>query len=64
MFVTYQNYLQYILLNTSTCFGRVYSPSSGGTPYGYNNWYLLFFLDGCLLSWLGFQSQPGQQTVI
>ena len=21
-------------------------------PYVYNNWYLLFFLDGCLLSWL------------
>ena len=41
-----------ISLNTSTCFGRIYSPSSGGTPYGYNSWYLLFFLDGCLLSWL------------
>jgi len=24
-------YLQYISLNTSTCFGRIYSPSSGGT---------------------------------
>jgi len=21
-------------------------------PYVYNSWYLLFFLDGCLLSWL------------
>jgi len=21
-------------------------------PYVYNNWYLLFFLDDCLLSWL------------
>jgi len=30
-------YLQYISSNTSTCFGRIYSPPSGGTPYGYNN---------------------------
>jgi len=45
-------YLQYISSNTSTCFGCIYSPSSGGTPYGYKNWYLLFFLDDCLLSWL------------
>jgi len=34
----------------STYFGRIYSPSSGGTPHWYNNWYLLFFLDDCLLS--------------
>jgi len=27
-------------------------PSSGGKPYAYKNWYLLFFLDDCLLSWL------------
>ena len=27
-------------------------PSSGGKPYVYNNLYLLFFLDDCLLSWL------------
>jgi hypothetical protein len=25
-------------------------PSSGVQPYDYNNWYLLFFLDDCLLS--------------
>ena len=37
----------------STYFGRIYSPSSGGTPYGYNNWYLLFFL-----------TNPEQQAVI
>jgi len=45
-------YLQYILSNISTCFRCIYSSSSGGTPYGYN-WYLLFFLDDCLLSWQG-----------
>jgi len=33
-------YLQYISSNTSICFGRIYSPSSGGTPYEYNNCYL------------------------
>jgi len=38
-------YLQYISSITSTCFGRIYSPLSGGTPNGYNSWYLLFFLD-------------------
>ena len=27
-------------------------PSRGGKPYVYNNWYLQFFLDDCLLSWL------------
>ena len=37
-------YLQYIMLNTSTCFGLISSPSSGGTSYGYNNRYLLFCL--------------------
>jgi len=25
----------------------------GVQPYGYNIWYLMFFLDDCLLSWLG-----------
>jgi hypothetical protein len=29
----------------STYFGRINSASSGGMPYGYNNWPLLFFLD-------------------
>jgi len=50
--------------NTSTRFGRIYSLSSGGTPYGYNNWYLMFFLDDCLLSWLGWSSNPATTTVI
>ena len=32
-------------------------------PYVYNNWYLLFFLDGCLLSWLGWNwFQPNQDN--
>jgi len=30
--------------STSTCFARICSPSSGGAPYVYNNWYLLFCL--------------------
>jgi len=47
-----QIYLQYISSKNSTCFNRIYSPSSGGTPYWFSNWYLLFFLDTCLLSWL------------
>ena len=45
-----------IFRRTCTCFGRNYSPSSGGTPYGYNSPYLLFFLVDCLLSWLGWDN--------
>jgi len=37
-------------------------PSSGGKAYVYNNWYLLFFLDDCLLSWL--DSSPTRTTEI
>jgi hypothetical protein len=33
-------------------------PSSGGKPYVYNNWYLLFFLDDCLLSWMDWNNTP------
>jgi len=43
----------YFRQSTSTCFGPIYSPSSGGTPYIYNRWYLLFFLVDYLLPWLG-----------
>jgi hypothetical protein len=53
-------YLQHISSNTSTCFRRIYSPSSGGTPCKYNSWYLLFSLDDCLLSWLGWN--PARTT--
>ena len=32
---------------------RVYlSPLSGVQPYVYDSWYILSFLDDCLLSWL------------
>jgi len=41
--------------STSTCFGFICSPSSGGILYMYNNWYVLWFLVDCLLA--------GQQTV-
>jgi hypothetical protein len=37
--------------STSTCFGRICSPSSGGILYIYNNWYVLCFLVDCLLAW-------------
>jgi len=31
-------YREYISSNTSTGFGRIHRPSSGGTPHVYNNW--------------------------
>jgi len=34
---------------TSTCFGHICSPSSGGILCIYNNWYMLCFIDDCLL---------------
>jgi len=42
--------LSYISSNTYTCFGRLYRPSSGGTPYVYKSW-CLCFLDDCCLGW-------------
>jgi len=54
---TYSLYIS----STSTCFGGYLCPSSGGTKVLYNNRYLLFFLDDCLLSC---PIQPRQQTVI
>jgi len=35
--------------STSTCFGHICSPSSGGILYIYN-WYMLFFLGDCMLA--------------
>ena len=32
-------------------FGRIQAHHQEVQPYVYNNWYLLFFLDDCLLSW-------------
>ena len=43
--------------STSTCFGHICSPSSGGILYICNNWYVLWFSVDSLLA--GFQ--PGQQ---
>jgi len=37
---------------TSTCFGYICSPSSGGTLCAYNNWYVLCFSVECLLAGL------------
>jgi hypothetical protein len=42
-------YIFSIFRQTSTCFRSNYGPSSGGTPYACNSWYLLFCLDDCLL---------------
>ena len=39
--------------STSTCFGHICSPSSGGILYIYSNWYVLCFLVDCLLAGLG-----------
>jgi len=37
------------LQSISTCFGHICSPSSGGTLYIYNSWYLCLLVD-CLLA--------------
>jgi len=36
--------------STSTCFGHICSLSSGGMLHIYNNWYMLYFSDDCLLA--------------
>ena len=36
--------------STSTCFGHICSPLSGGILYVYSNWYVLCFLVACLLA--------------
>jgi hypothetical protein len=43
---------------TVCCPGRI------GQPYVYNNWYLLFFLDDCLLSWIDWTAVCIQQLVL
>jgi hypothetical protein len=45
--------------STSTCFGHICSPSSGGTLYIYNNWYVFCFLVDCLFTG---RSTDSQQT--
>jgi len=35
--------------STSTCFGHICSPSSGGILFIYSNWYVLWFSVDCLL---------------
>jgi len=47
--------------STSTCFGHICSPSSGGILYIYNNWYVLCSIVDCLLAeleWNWFRSNP------
>ena len=39
-------------------------PSPGGFPYVYKNWYLLFFLDDCLLSWLDWTTDSNLKIII
>jgi hypothetical protein len=34
--------------STSTCFGHICSPSSGGILYIYNNWYVLYIYIYCI----------------
>jgi len=46
------SHLKRIILSTSTCSGHTKAHHQEVQPYVYNNWYLLFFLDDCLLSWL------------
>src|SRR5215510_14763406 len=38
--------------HTSTCFGRISSPSSGGRMYIFRKWYLLYFCVDCQRAWL------------
>jgi len=48
--------------STSSCFGHICSPSSGGILYVYNSWYVLRFLVGYLLVWLGW-NQANRQSI-
>ena len=46
--------------STSTCFGHICSPSSGGILYTYKSWYVLCFSVDCLLA--GQQSTEQHNT--
>ena len=48
--------------STSTCFGHIFSPSSGGILHIYNNWHVLSWKEGCLkiqyISWRWATNMP------
>jgi len=48
---------------TSTCFGHICSPSSGGILYIYNNRYVLCFLVECWLGWDGTKKHNSYQLL-
>jgi len=48
--------------STSTCFEHMCSPSSGGTLYIYNTWYVLCFSVDCLLAGRPTDSQLKSST--
>jgi len=49
--------------STSTRFGHICSPSSGGILYIYNNWYVLCFSVDCLMAALMFHPNPATTVV-
>jgi hypothetical protein len=53
--------------HTSTCFGRINSPSSGGRMYIYiyiyGKWYLLYFWIGCQRTWVDSQLNSITSTI-
>ena len=54
----------YYISSTFTCFGRIYTHHQKVQRYLYNNWYLLLFLDDCLLSWLDWKYTKNNLTVV
>jgi len=49
-------FLVYSYLISLYMFRAYLGPSSGGKPYVYNSWYLLFFLDDFCPGWIGTDS--------
>jgi hypothetical protein len=45
-------------------FGRVWAHHQEVQPYVYSNWYLLFFLDDCVLSWLDWTTDSHLKAII